>query len=122
MSKKRVLILDDSATFRMLLRRTLAAAGFDVDVREAGDADEGLASFLAEPADLVLLDLNLPIGDGVDLVSEFRPQAQVVLVTAESSQRRLDLAQSRGADACLRKPFFPEELRRVLEPFLEVSE
>jgi DNA-binding response OmpR family regulator len=106
----------------MLLRRALVAANFAVDeIVEAGDADEARAAQRLHPADLVLLDLNIPAGDGVDLVAEFKQQsaAHVVIVSAESSDVRLAQARANGADGYLRKPFFPEALRRELAPLLD---
>lgn len=118
---KKVLIVDDSTTFRMMLRRTLTATGFPIEsVAEAGNAAEGLERYLAEPADVVLLDLNMPCGDGVDLVAEFKRSSRtsVVLITAEVNEERIRLARDRGADGYLRKPFFPEKLKGALARFL----
>lgn len=117
----KVLIVDDSATFRMLMRRALIAARFVLEeICEAGDAKQALDMQRARPADLVLLDLNLPAGDGVDLVREFkrRSAVRVVVVSAESSAARVAQAKANGADGYLRKPFFPEALRRELAPLL----
>ncbi len=100
------------------LVRSRSAAVLADEILEAGDARAALEIHRRTPADLVLLDLNMPAGDGVDLVTEFKrdPRVRVVLVTAEASRERVAQAKANGADGYLRKPFFPEALRSELAP------
>ncbi|MDQ6476780.1 sigma-54 dependent transcriptional regulator [Dyadobacter sp. LHD-138] len=80
---KTVLIIDDEEKLRALLARILRAEGFDV--LEAGDCKSGLKSVEQHELDVVLCDVKLPDGSGVDMVSKIRskkPQVEVILLTA----------------------------------------
>lgn len=80
---KTVLIIDDEEKLRALLARILRAEGFDV--LEAGDCKSGLKSVEQHDLDVVLCDVKLPDGSGVDMVSKIKskkPQTEVILLTA----------------------------------------
>lgn len=80
---KTVLIIDDEEKLRSLLARILRSEGFEV--LEAGDCKSGLKSVEANDIDVVLCDVKLPDGNGVDMVSKIRerkPQLEVILLTA----------------------------------------
>lgn len=80
---KTVLIIDDEEKLRALLARILKSEGFDV--LEAGDCKSGLKSVEQHDLDVVLCDVKLPDGSGVDMVSKIRskkPQVEVILLTA----------------------------------------
>lgn len=82
-SLKTVLIIDDEEKLRALLARILRAEGFDV--LEAGDCKSGLKSVEQHDLDVVLCDVKLPDGSGVDMVSRIKskkPQVEVILLTA----------------------------------------
>jgi DNA-binding response OmpR family regulator len=88
----RVLVVEDEADTREALRRALAAAGHAVDTVEHGSA--GLSALLAEPFDVVILDLRMPIMDGVELLKVIRSYTRwrdtaVVIVTAVSDDNEL---------------------------------
>ena len=83
-----VVIVDDHARFRRSARKLLELEGFDV-VGEAADAASALAEVERLRPDLVLFDVQLPDGSGLDLVPLLRPMAEVLLV---SSRDRADIA------------------------------
>jgi CheY-like chemotaxis protein len=101
----RVVIVDDTAEQRDLLRRGLEDDGFDV-VAEAGDGREGIAVARSAHPDVILLDLAMPVMDGLEALPTLRtdcPDATIVVLsgfgTAQSTRRAL----AAGADGYLRK-------------------
>ncbi len=108
-----LLVVDDDARLRDLLRRFLSESGFRVTV--AGDAAEARANLASFAFDLVVLDVMMPGDSGLVLTHELRagrraPRLPVLLLTAmaESEDRVNGLEQ--GADDYLAKPFEPREL------------
>jgi CheY-like chemotaxis protein len=109
----KVLIIDDEANIREMMRLTLEAAGYQVG--EAADGEEGLARFGdGSGYDVVLLDQKMPGIDGLETLSrllERTPDARVVMVTAFASIALAVDAMRLGATNFLRKPMTPEALR-----------
>lgn len=122
--KKLILIVDDEATIREVVRRYLERDGYRV--REATDGYEALDAIKADSPDLIVLDLMLPGIDGLSLTQHLRVDRQtpIIMLTAKGEEhdriRGLDL----GADDYITKPFSPQEvvsrvravLRRVSGP------
>jgi DNA-binding NtrC family response regulator len=107
----RILVVDDEEVIRDVLQTLLEKEGFDVTV--ACDAGEALASFDAEPHDVVLLDLMLPDRSGLEVLREIRrrdPDAVVVIVTAYSSIEGAIQAMREGAFHYIPKPFQNQEV------------
>jgi ribonuclease P protein subunit RPR2 len=111
-----MLVVDDDAALRLLLRTTLAADEFDVE--EASSASEAIALARFRRPDVVILDVGLPDGDGLEICRQLkRPSHEdsptVVLLTGADTIERA--AVEAGADALLRKPFSPLELLDLLD-------
>ncbi|MGB9376962.1 MAG: response regulator transcription factor [Mycobacteriales bacterium] len=111
----RVLVVDDDPTISDVVRRYLEREGLEVEV--LGDGDRALAAALANPPDLVVLDLMLPGLSGLEVCRQLhaRLPVPVIMLTAlgEESDRVLGLEY--GADDYVTKPFSPRELTlRVL--------
>lgn len=116
----RVLIVDDEKLIRWALRERFEKEGFDVE--EAQDAATAAKAMDANAADLVLLDLRLPDGDGLALLKRIReehPDVPVIMITAFSSVDSAVEAMKNGAFDYVTKPFNLDELiltvRRALE-------
>ena len=111
----RVVIIDDEDGIRSLCTRIVSAAG--MEPHAAGDGDEGM-KLLAEVAPgYVLLDINLPGRNGMELLKEIRerfPKTRVVMVTGYASVERAVTAMKLGAFDYITKPFSPQRLRDVL--------
>ena len=109
----KVLIVDDEAHIREMMRLTLEAAGYEVG--EAADGEEGLARFGdGSGYDVVLLDQKMPGIDGLETLRRLlarAPDARVVMVTAFASVELAVDAMRLGATNFLRKPMTPEALR-----------
>src|ERR1700730_6826592 len=112
----KVLIVDDEAHIREMMRLTLEAAGYEVG--EAADGEEGLARFGDGSAyDVVLLDQKMPGMDGLETLRRVlarTPDARVVMVTAFASVELAVDAMRLGATDFLRKPMTPEALRAAV--------
>ena len=111
----RILLIEDEPRIRVFLTAGLGAEGFTVD--ECGDGEDGLQRALAEPYDLVILDLLLPGTDGLNVLRTLnaeRPQLPVLILSARSDLRTKLRGFALGASDYLSKPFsFDELLARV---------
>jgi ribonuclease P protein subunit RPR2 len=114
----RVLLVDDDAPFRMLLRTTLEPA--DIEVEEADDAVEAAVRIAAHRPDVIVLDVHMPGLDGLSFCRRLKEEAAtceiaVVLLTGDDARETEAAASDARADAFLRKPFSPLELLDVVE-------
>jgi DNA-binding response OmpR family regulator len=105
-----VLVVDDEAPIREVLRRYLTAEGFQVV--DAADGDAALAQFAAHAPDVVVLDVMLPGLDGIEVLRRIRTMsdAYVLMVTARTEETDHLIGLSVGADDYVDKPFSPREL------------
>lgn len=106
-----VLVVDDDPDIRDLIVQQLRQAGFDVE--SAATLGDVRATLTARSFDVVILDLNLPDGDGVDLCREMRNAGRteaIIMVTARDGSIDRVLGLELGADDYLTKPFEPREL------------
>ena len=105
-----VVVVDDEASIRRFLRASLSVEGFRV--LEAVSAKEALRTITQERPDLILLDLGLPDGDGVDVIREVRGWSAVpiIVLSARGEEQSKILSLDAGADDYLTKPFSVGEL------------
>jgi len=114
----RALIVDDSSFIREYLRHLLGR--MDVVCEEAKDGSDALAVLRAEESfDLMLLDVNMPVMNGLECVKRLReaklgPEMKVMMVTTEADHSFITTALDNGADEFLMKPFTPESLREKM--------
>ena len=104
----KILVVDDEAAIRRLLRGTLTRAGYDVV--EAADGRAALSALAIDKPDLVLLDLGLPDRDGLELVPLLKRQAALIVVSARDQTADKVTALDLGADDFVTKPFDTDEL------------
>jgi diguanylate cyclase (GGDEF)-like protein len=110
---ERILVVDDDRDIARFVEINLSMEGFDVEV--AHDGAEGLALATANPPDLILLDVMMPVVDGVEVVRRLRAQAStasipVVMLTAKSLSADKVVGLTAGADDYIVKPFDTLEL------------
>jgi DNA-binding response OmpR family regulator len=115
---RKILIVDDDASVRALVRDVLEVEGYEVDVAEDGFA--GLRRIEAERPDCVVLDIMMPGMDGHGVLQRIRaaeggPTLPVVMLTAAADDSQAWQAWSGGVDYFLAKPFDPSELLRYLD-------
>lgn len=105
-----ILIVEDEVEIRRFLRLTLQAEGYTV--HEADTLGRGLIEAATRCPDLLVIDLGLPDGDGIDLIKELRQwsAAPVIILSARSSEDEKIRALDVGADDYLVKPFSTGEL------------
>ena len=111
---KRILIVEDHADIRRLIRLTLEFE--DHEIHEAANADDGLVQVRKIVPDLLLLDVMMPGNmDGLDLCRLVKndpslKQPYVILLTARGQSQDIEAGLAAGADAYLLKPFSPLKL------------
>ncbi len=113
----RALIVDDSRFVRGYVRSLLEEKG--IDCEEAGDGQAALDLVLGgEPFDVALVDWNMPVMNGIDMLTELRARGfsgiKVMMVTTEAENDFIVRALDAGADEYLMKPFDGEALTEKL--------
>ena len=120
--KPRVLIVDDNASFRELLRIMLSSEGYEVLVAE--DAVEGGKAMLAGGLDLAICDIDMPYMNGLELLSALRSDPnttslKVILLTGRQDIETLTKAEELGAQDYLIKPVTRERLLEAVNACLK---
>jgi len=116
----RVLIIDDERPILMTLEALLRRHGYQVDT--APNASQGLKLLKTKSPALVLLDLQLPDGDGLETLDRIKtelPDLPVIILTAHDSLHNAIESMKRGAYHFISKPYAPEELLSLIEKALE---
>lgn len=118
----RILIIDDDAAVRRIMRRVVERMGHEVE--EAADGAMGLSLFRQGTFDLVVTDLFMPEKEGIETIMEIREDSPGVKILAVSGGMRLDRigpledAEVLGADASLPKPFAIQDLTAAVQALL----
>jgi two-component system chemotaxis response regulator CheY len=120
----RILLVDDSATMRMIVKKALRLSGVEAELTEASDGGEALETLDSGGAvDLILSDINMPNVNGVEFVRRLKagPHAgiPVVMITTEGAEARITELQEMGVQGYIKKPFTPESIRETVVPLLE---
>jgi two-component system, chemotaxis family, chemotaxis protein CheY len=124
MSGTQVLIVDDSSVMRKIVERALRQAGLNLDrVLEAGNGREALALLEGEQVDLIVSDINMPGMDGLEFLRQLQTRSlasgvPLVMITTESGEEHVREALAAGAQAYIRKPFTPDQVRDRVLPLL----
>ncbi len=116
-SFRRLLLVDDDAAFRALVRAHVEDAFDGVQVSEATDGDEAIAACQSVPYDVVLFDLHMPGMNGVELAGALRAEQRaprLVVLTGRGSASDWALLHSLGVSAFLTKPVEPDVLQAEL--------
>jgi two-component system, chemotaxis family, chemotaxis protein CheY len=119
-----VLVVDDSATVRAMIRKTLTMSSLPLnEIYLAGNGREALALLAEHWMDLVLTDINMPEMDGMELVRRMSEDAvlrsiPVVVVSTEGSESRIEELRGHGIRGYLRKPFTPEAIKEIVDGIL----
>ena len=114
-AKKMVLVIDDDVQIRELLKVFLENNG--CDVKTASTGEKGLAKIRKRNFDLVLLDIILPDGDGVEVLTNIKkilPNAPVLMITGGSDVEIAESCLRKGAADYITKPFDFEYLRTTI--------
>jgi excisionase family DNA binding protein len=111
--RRLILIVDDDDRLREFVRVNLEMEGYSV--REAADAEQGLAALEEEPPDLILLDVMMPKVDGWEMLRRVQERhgvgsIPVIMFSGKVDEEAMRDAASRGAQGFIGKPFNPQQL------------
>jgi|ERR1700761_7020300 two-component system, chemotaxis family, chemotaxis protein CheY len=109
--KKRILLVDDSASVRTVAGIALRGAGYDVV--EASNGQEGLTKLQGDRVHLIISDVNMPVMDGITFLKEVKKHSNykftpVIMLTTEAGADKKQAGREAGAKAWITKPFQPE--------------
>jgi len=125
MAKHRILIVEDSPTMRQLLVFALRRLK-DVEIVEAQDGMDGLRKVSSEEFDLTLIDINMPVMDGLKLIRLMRGEESlkdipIVVITTEGANEDRERAIALGANEYLTKPIQANRVLTVVKGLLKVA-
>lgn len=118
----KILVVDDDAQVRQLLRRLLTRSGYDVS--EAGDGAAAQRIVETEPIDLLITDIIMPEKEGIELITmmrKSRPSLPIIAISGgghADSEQYLEIARLLGAKRVLGKPFDVDELLTAVAELL----
>jgi two-component system chemotaxis response regulator CheY len=122
--KMRIMVVDDAGLVRLYCRQILEEAGFEVE--EALNGIEALERLFVSPPDALIVDINMPLMDGVTFLSALRRQAlslssiPALVTSTESSAADAEAARAAGANFYCVKPIGREDLVRIMTMFCGV--
>jgi two-component system chemotaxis response regulator CheY len=123
MDRQRILIVEDSPTMRQLLVFALRRLK-DVDIVEAQDGMDGLRKVSSDHFDIALIDINMPVMDGLKLISLIRGEDSlsaipIVVITTEGANEDRERAMTLGANEYLTKPIQANRVLSVVKGLLK---
>lgn len=119
MSKK-IMLVDDAAFMRMMIKDTLSKNGF-TDVVEASNGQLAVSTYQAENPDLVLMDITMPVMDGLEAlkaIKQLDPNANIVMCSAMGQEAMVVDALKAGAKDFIVKPFKPDRIMKTVNSLL----
>jgi two-component system chemotaxis response regulator CheY len=125
MAQHRILIVEDSPTMRQLLVFALKRLK-DVEIVEAQDGMDGLRKVSSDHFDLALIDINMPVMDGLKLISLIRGEDSlrempIIVITTEGAKEDRERALALGANEYLTKPIQANRVLRVAQGLLKTE-
>jgi len=125
MSEYKVLIVEDSPTMRQLISFALKRLR-EIRITEASDGVDGLKKLAAEKFDLIFTDINMPIMDGLKLVSLLRNDVNykdtpIIVITTEGAQEDRERALALGANDYITKPIQPNKILDIARTMLNIA-
>ena len=125
MAMHRILIVEDSPTMRQLLVFALKRLK-GVELVEAQDGMDGLRKLTSDEFDLALVDINMPVMDGLKLISLIRGEPNLVgmpicVITTEGAQEDRDRAMALGANEYLTKPIQAQKVLSMAKALLKLD-
>lgn len=118
---RRILVIDDEASYRQAIKRVLFSSGYQLDF--AADGFQAGVKIAGGQPDLITLDLSMPGLDGFDVIRYIRQQPELeavrILVISGLGSQELAQAKALGADATLSKPFENSQLLELVQQLLQ---
>jgi two-component system chemotaxis response regulator CheY len=122
MSSKKILISDDSILARKQLHDVIDKYVPDAKVYEAEDGKEAVTLFTKESPDLILIDITMPVMNGIEAIKEIiqiNPSANIVVVSSIGTKTELKEAIMAGAVDFIQKPFSVSQIKVILESYFK---
>jgi two-component system, chemotaxis family, chemotaxis protein CheY len=122
-----VLIVDDSNAIRAVIKKIVTLSGFRMDTcLEAENGRQAMELLADNWVDVIISDINMPEVNGLELLdqlarNETLKAIPVIMITTEGSDQRMQEAFARGAKGFIKKPFLPEEIKKVLYEVIGVG-
>jgi two-component system, chemotaxis family, chemotaxis protein CheY len=122
-----VMIVDDSGAMRTVIKKVITISGFKISTcLEATNGREALEKLKKNWVDVIISDVNMPEMNGLELLQALSqdPLYQsipTIIVSMEGSSERMKEALSRGAKGFIKKPFQPEDIKRILYDVIGVG-
>ncbi len=120
----KILVVDDSATMRALIKRTVTMSGLEIEqLYDAGSGKQALELLETVQVDLILADINMPEMNGIEMTERVLAnpatcRVPVVVVSTEASETRIQELKAIGVKGFIHKPFTPEKIRDVVMEIL----
>ncbi len=117
----KIMVVDDAAFMRMMVKNALAQGGY-TDVIEAADGQEAVKTYSEQKPELVLMDITMPNMDGLEAlkkIKELDSDSQVVMCSAMGQESMVIEAIKSGANDFIVKPFKPERILKTVTGLLE---
>jgi CheY-like chemotaxis protein len=114
---RRVMVVDDSPTMRSIVKKILGASRFPLQLAEASEGQAALNVIARSSADIVFLDYNMPGLNGVETLKALKgsnKNVRVVIMTSATDESVATEALDAGADAFLKKPFYPADVDAII--------
>lgn len=114
-----ILVVDDSPMARKMLIRSLPSS-WDVDITQAGNGEEAVAAYRAGKADVMFLDLTMPVMDGYGVLEILQKEGLnsfVIVVSADIQPLAQERVKKLGAIAFIKKPVNPDAIVEVLRQY-----
>lgn len=114
-----ILVVDDSAVMRSMIKKTITQSNLEIgNVHEAANGKEGLDKLQEHWFDLLFIDVNMPVMDGMQMLDEIKKKPEtrdipVLIVSTESNAQRIEIINKHDA-GFVHKPFTPEVLREKI--------
>lgn len=117
---EKILLIDDSPTFRKLLRFYLEKRGYSVN--DANNGEVGLQAIAREMFDLIILDMNMPVKNGLEVLETLKDKQDfsvpILILSADKEEESKAAGIAFGASYYLTKPFKPPEVIARIEDIL----
>ena len=114
------LLVDDSSTMRAVIKRTIEMTDLDIAAfHEAGNGLKALELLEKEQIDLALIDINMPIMSGLELIDRIIAKQTdslipIIVVTTETNPARIGELKEKGVKGYVHKPFTPRQIRNAI--------
>lgn len=117
---KKILLVDDAAFMRMMIKDTLKKNGYE-EIAEAANGEEAIAAYKEHHPDLIIMDITMPVKDGLEALKELKAMdadIKIVMCSAMGQENMVLEALKFGAKDFIVKPFKPDRIMKTVSSLL----